>query len=78
MPSRKFHIEPQVANQDFPFLRREVQSDEDGQIRIDGIVPGSVVPSRGGHAPRQGPVAFVGGRPPWFDEVLVLVPKAGK
>jgi hypothetical protein len=25
--------------------------------------------------PREGPVAFVECRPPWYDEVLVLVPK---
>ena len=40
MPSRKFHVAPRVGDEDFPFLKRDVQSDEDGQLRIDGIVPG--------------------------------------
>jgi beta-lactamase regulating signal transducer with metallopeptidase domain len=78
LPSRKFHIAPQVANVDFPSLRRDVESDEDGQIRLDGIVPGLSYRIQEDVPTREGPVAVVGGRPPWYNEVLVLVPKTGK
>jgi hypothetical protein len=75
IPSRKFHISPHVGNDDFPSLRRDVQSDEDGQIRVEGIVPGLSYRVQEDAPQPDGPVAFVGSRPPWYDEVLVLVPK---
>jgi hypothetical protein len=79
MPSRKFHIEPKVADEDFPLLRRDVQSDEEGLIRLDGVVPGLSYRVQEDVPPQAGQlVAPVGARPPWFDEVLILVPKSGK
>lgn len=75
MPSRKFHISPRVGDDDFPTLRREVQSDEDGQIRFEGIVPGLSYRVQEDVPPRNGPIAVAGGKLPWYDEVLVLLPK---
>jgi hypothetical protein len=75
MPSRKFHMSPHVGNDDFPSLRRDVQSDEDGQIRVEGIVPGLSYRVQEDVPPTNGPVAKRRGKPPRYDEVLVLVPK---
>jgi hypothetical protein len=76
---KKFRVSPQVESQDFPFVVREAESDADGRFKISGIVPGlhyrieEIVPAV------QGPVAVgPGGRPPWYQEVLILAPKDGE
>jgi protocatechuate 3,4-dioxygenase beta subunit len=73
--SRKFHITPRVGDEDFPFLRRTVESNADGKIRVDGIVRGLSYRIQEDVPPRDGPVAPVDGRPTWHEEVRVLVPK---
>jgi hypothetical protein len=67
-----------MGAQEFPFLRRTAASDEDGMLKLDGIIPGLSYRIQEDVPPREGPIAFVGGRPPWYDEVLVLVPKERK
>jgi hypothetical protein len=67
-----------MGAQEFPFLRRTAASDEDGMLKLDGIIPGLSYRIQEDVPPREGPIAFVGGRPPWYDEVLVLVPKDRK
>ena len=39
--SRKFHISPRVADQDFPFVSGTVESDAEGRITLNGIARGS-------------------------------------
>jgi hypothetical protein len=67
-----------VAEEDFPFLRRTVELDAGGGIRIDGIVRGLSHKILDDVPPRDWPIAFVGGRPPWHEEVRVLVPRGPK
>ena len=74
LPSRKFHISPKMGEHEFAFIRRTAESNEDGMLKLDGIVPGLSYRIQEDVPPREGPVAFVGGKPPWYDEVLVLVP----
>jgi beta-lactamase regulating signal transducer with metallopeptidase domain len=76
--SRKFHISPRVADQDFPFVRRTAESDDQGRIKLDGIVRGLAYRVQEDVPPISGPIAVAGGRPPWYEEVLVLAPVEGK
>jgi hypothetical protein len=64
-----------VGKEDFPFIRRTVESDEEGHIKFYGIVPGLSYHVVEEVAPRQGPAfARAGGRQAWYDKVLVLAP----
>jgi hypothetical protein len=74
LPSRMFHISPKMGEQEFASLRRTAESNEDGMLKLDGIIPGLSYRVQEDVPPREGPVGFVGGKPPWYDEVLVLVP----
>jgi len=73
--SKKFRLSPMVGKEDFPFIRRTVESDEAGHIKFYGIVPGLSYRVVEEMPPRQGP-AFVraGGGQAWYDKVLVLAP----
>ncbi len=73
--SKKFRLTPKVGKEDFPFIRRTVESDEQGHIKFYGIVPGLSYRLVEEVPPPQGP-AFVraGGRQAWYDKVLVLAP----
>ena len=79
LPSRKFLISPLVANADFPFLGRDAESNAEGVIKLDGIVPGLSyrVQAKDSEPVRRGVMAKAGGRPTLYDEVMVLAPKAG-
>jgi hypothetical protein len=78
LPSKSFRISPIVEDEDFPFLRRDVESDAHGLVKIDGIVPGRSYRVEEVLPPSDGPVAVVGGKIPWFNEVVVLAPKDQK
>jgi BlaR1 peptidase M56 len=78
LPSRKFEVSPRMADYDFPFVRRTVESDAEGRIRLDGIVRGLSYRIQEEVRPINGMVGFVGGRPPWYEEVLVLAPNEAK
>lgn len=71
---KKIHYWPRVGETDFLFRRRTVESDANGRIRFEGIVRGLSYKVQEGVPPTNGPVAFVGGKPPWYEEVLVLAP----
>ncbi len=74
--SRKFHLSPKVGEEDFPFIRRTVESDAQGRVKFDGIVPGLSYRIREDVPPREGPFYVrAGGRLSWYDEVLVLAPE---
>ena len=79
LSSRKFHLSPKVGEQDFPFIRRSVESDAEGRVRFVGIVPGLSYRIQEDVPPRKGPIVMrAGGRPPWYDEVLVLAPEENR
>jgi hypothetical protein len=77
--SRKFHVSPKLGEEDFPFIRRTVESDAQGRVKFDGIVPGVSYRIQEDVPPREGPIAVrAGGRLPWYEEVLVLAPEEKK
>ena len=76
LASRAFRISPRADTRDFTSSRRDVKSDEKGHILIDGIVPGLAYHIEEEVPPLGGPIAVgVGGKLPWFDQVLVLAPE---
>jgi hypothetical protein len=76
--SRKFQVSPKVADHDFPFVRRTVDSDAEGRITIDGIVRGLSYGIQEEVPRTDGPVMKVGGRSSWYEDVLVLAPDEAK
>jgi hypothetical protein len=73
--SREFRVTPKIGEEEFPFLRRTIKSDEHGQIKLDRIVPGLT------YHIEEAPVlqrlqsgGFLSRRPE-FDKDLMLAPE---
>jgi beta-lactamase regulating signal transducer with metallopeptidase domain/protocatechuate 3,4-dioxygenase beta subunit len=75
---KKFRISPEVGDSRFPFVRRTFESDKSGLVRFDGILPGLAYRVQEETPPQAGAVAIVRGRPPWYEEVLILAPETPK
>lgn len=77
LANRKVQIRPRVGDDEFLFLERSVETDAQGRLRLDGIVPGlsyrivEVLPAQGVAIQR-------GGRKSYFDEVITLAPDQGR
>lgn len=75
--SKKFQVSPKSADQDFPFNRRDVQSDAKGRVKFEGIVHGlsylvqEVVPTREERPQMIGANEVS----PLFEQVLILAPQ---
>lgn len=70
---------PKVGEGLLPLDERIVESDAEGRIKVDGIVPGLPYRIRERTPPHEGPFpARVGGTPLWYDKVPVLAPEGEK
>ncbi|HEY2159332.1 MAG TPA: hypothetical protein VGH33_27140, partial [Isosphaeraceae bacterium] len=76
MADRKFHLTPKVGEDEFLFLRRPVETDGQGRLVIDGVLPGLAYHVQEATPPAAGGVVVQKGvRSRWFDEVIVLAPE---
>jgi hypothetical protein len=77
--SRKLKLAPMAGNEELHFAERSFDSDVQGRVKFDGIIPGlsyriqEEIPRPARQVVRQ-----AGARLLQFDEVVVLAPKAGK
>jgi hypothetical protein len=78
LASRKIVISPNVLGEDFRRFRRAVSTDEQGRLRIDGILPGMTYRVQEEVAPRAGPINAPGGRRASFNDLIELAPTNGK
>ncbi len=79
LSSMKFRLSPRVAGEEFPYIRRLVESDAKGRLKTDGIVFGLAYRLAEDTPPSRGPI-MVGrdGKMPWYEEVVILAPVESK
>jgi hypothetical protein len=80
LASRKFHVQPRSGDKEFSSARREVQSDAEGRIKVDGIVPGLAYGVDEVDEREDRVYISINGRPTepvMFREVLILAPADG-
>lgn len=74
LAARQFYVAPKVQSDEFVVVRRIVQSDAEGKIKFDGIVPGLSYRILEQPPQQDQPVVIVAGNRPWYEDTLVLAP----